>query len=230
PGVANHPAGSTNERGIVVYYVNNTAMTENLYDSTTCSTNCAAAVYVDARGYATTEMKDVGTYLRSPSWDFKTVWTTPGQVYTGQYPVLQWEPGQSALPTTFASGSGGSVDPYVVATAAHLYSIMIDSTKWSNASISLSADIDFGGGQLGPIGNATTNFSGTFDGGKHVISNVKILGTVDDDNMGFIGYGAATSKVSNLILSGITVTGGFKVGGAAGYSEGTIQKVAVQGT
>ena len=72
-----------------------------------------------------------------------------------------------------------------------------------------------------PIGNASTIYTGTFDGQGYTISGMKIESTAD--YQGFVGYlGAGTIK--NLILGeGCSVTGGKNTGGICGWNnEGTI--------
>ncbi|MEK7692515.1 MAG: hypothetical protein AAB425_15995, partial [Bdellovibrionota bacterium] len=108
------------------------------------------------------------------------------------------------------------------------YALDDDSTKLG-ATYVLEADLSLAGGPGTSLGTLAAPFLGSFDGSKRTLSNLTIDQTATD-YQGLFGYAGAGSVLKNLILSSITVKGKLNVGGVAGYSEGTIQKVAVQGT
>lgn len=99
------------------------------------------------------------------------------------------------------------------------------------------AGFDFGDGKgFMPIGNATTAFTGTFDGKGHTISNVSI-NRPSDDLVGIFGFagsldGSAHATISHVTATGLNVTGHAVVGGLFGrigyavaddvHSEGVI--------
>ena len=97
----------------------------------------------------------------------------------------------------FDGGAGTLVSPYQVSTAAQL-----DDVRNNLSSYFIqTADIDLityatGIGWV-PIGNATTKFTGSYDGGGHKIKHLFINhgGTTDGDYSALFGYiNAATIK------------------------------------
>jgi filamentous hemagglutinin family protein len=70
-----------------------------------------------------------------------------------------------------------------------------------------------------PIGNSTTQFTGTFDGLGHTISNLTInLPTAS--YLGLFGYVGSAGIVRNLGLIGSSVTGFYYLGGLVGELNG----------
>jgi hypothetical protein len=125
----------------------------------------------------------------------------------------------------------------------------------------MTSSIDLAGVNVSPIGNAGSHFGATFNGGGYAISNLSIPGNNgDNSNIGLFGYLGPTaevknftintatitgyqyvgtvagyaesgSKIADITLNNITVTGGFKnIGGMAGYTEGSVRRVAVRGS
>jgi hypothetical protein len=81
-----------------------------------------------------------------------------------------------------------------------------------------------------PAGFYLPNFSATaFDGNGHTVSNLTI-NRPDDDKLGFIGELAAGSRISNLNLTSVSVTGNEYVGGLVGNSLGHIDGSTVTGS
>ncbi len=76
----------------------------------------------------------------------------------------------------------------------------------------------WGSGGFVPIGNSSSQFTGTFDGGGHVINNLTINSTAD--NVGLFGYSGGTIRDIGLI--GGSVSGGVVVGALVGLNTGTI--------
>ncbi|MDR3308946.1 MAG: hypothetical protein LBS80_03230 [Tannerella sp.] len=136
----------------------------------------------------------------------------------------------------FAGGKGTSVAPYKISTAVQLDSVR----RYPDAhfvlinNINLDHYLSKGGGfaqwnKQGwmPIGsysthfNKSTRFTGSFDGGKFSISNLKI-DRPDDDNIGLFGY-IDSATVSNLHIVSGEIKGRYDVGGICGLSwNGTI--------
>lgn len=97
----------------------------------------------------------------------------------------------------------------------------------------LVADIDFGSlvsakGWL-PIGNSSNAFIGTFQGNLHTISNLYINRS-DEDNVGLFGNVGAEGRIYQTRLHSVSVQGGSRVGGLAGYLAGTVNHSSVTGT
>ncbi|MBO8427920.1 MAG: hypothetical protein IAC58_05215 [Firmicutes bacterium] len=100
----------------------------------------------------------------------------------------------------------------------------------------LTADIDFGGETIYPIGgifdnengivNVTSYFSGQFYGLGHTISNYKIEGT---DVGGLFAQIDAGGKVYDLNLENVNISSSYAVGALCGFlgGEGTVENVNV---
>ncbi len=107
------------------------------------------------------------------------------------------------------------------------------SSENAKSNARLMVDLDLSsvcGESLGsfiPIGTSNIPYSGTFDGNGHTISNLYINSTTYSGLFGYIG---ANSKVQSIVLKDVNVTGTNYVGGVAGKSDGTIEKVIVSGT
>lgn len=102
------------------------------------------------------------------------------------------------------------------------------------ASYILTADIDFGGEAMNPVGifepksdaeedaetpNTALAFTGTFDGNGHTLSNIKI-DAADKDGVGLFGCMTGDgSWVKNLKVENISVKGGNYTGGVVGFAD-----------
>ena len=97
-------------------------------------------------------------------------------------------PAWNGIPaTSFAGGSGTESDPYLISNGAELaylaQKVNEDNTTqnpYRSAWYKLTADIDLGNQEWTPIGwNSSTSyyFCGTFIGGGHTISHLKISGS-----------------------------------------------------
>lgn len=137
----------------------------------------------------------------------------------------------SQTATAPAAGNGSVASPYQIASLNNLYWIYVNSSEW-DANYIQTANIDasstsgwFGGEGWYPIGNATTNFSGTYDGQGYTISSLFIgEKAVEEDNIGvgLFGYTTSNSRIHNLSISNINYLGYFYVGGIAGDNRGEI--------
>lgn len=126
-----------------------------------------------------------------------------------------------------ASGSGTAGSPYQIASLGNLYWIAVDATRWNKHYIQ-TVDIDasatqtwfpiVGGGYYGwlPIGNASTKFTGTFNGNNFSIQALYInRGTTA--NVGFFGY-TSNATISSVNIDNADITGEISVGALIGYS------------
>lgn len=108
------------------------------------------------------------------------------------------------------------------------------TTQNAAANAVLTKDIDLTGEDWTPIGNASTIYTGTFDGAGYTISGMKI-DDASSNYQGFVGY-LGTGTIKNLTLGeGCSVTGGKNTGGLCGWNNaGTItactNKGAVNGS
>ena len=91
--------------------------------------------------------------------------------------------------------------------------------NFSGKTVKLMADIDLGGMTWTPI----KNFLGTFDGGKHTISNYHLDATKDHSGFFYkINFGNGTA-IKDLTLSDITATVGNYYVGALAYFSFAVQ-------
>ena len=87
-----------------------------------------------------------------------------------------------------------------------------------------------------PVGKA---FSGHFDGDGHTISNAHIISKTDQNDIGLFGiigeHEHGHSRIENLRLENITVSGGDRIGALAGtavytyFSNITINNITING-
>ncbi len=128
---------------------------------------------------------------------------------------------------TTLSGTGVEGDPYIIATVDDLKLARdlinadtdMDTDGYAEAHYLLTADLDLNNEEWTPIApyvevNSTTNlagFEGTFDGGNHVIKNIKVHMTNDNASqydyrpaLGFFGE-IENGTVKNLGLENVSV-------------------------
>jgi LysM repeat protein len=103
------------------------------------------------------------------------------------------------------NGSGTNSDPYQISTCVHLQ----EMNNALSASYKQINDIDCFGISFTPIGDTTTQFSGSLNGQNYAISNLVIPSS---SYAGLIGYTDAATIQNVRIISG-TVTGTSITGG-----------------
>ncbi|HEY9165328.1 MAG TPA: LamG-like jellyroll fold domain-containing protein [Candidatus Kryptonia bacterium] len=144
-------------------------------------------------------------------------------------------PSVQAQPTPVQPSKNGS-GVYEVDSLANLYWITQNSSSWSSsfvqtANIDASSDTSWDSSQgFTPIGNGTTNFTGTYDGGGHTITGLYINRSSTYD-VGMFGY-ATSATIENIGLVNVNITGHVAVGGLVGdntygtvtncYSSGSV--------
>ena len=145
------------------------------------------------------------------------------------------------------SGSGTQENPYIIETAEQLRILRDlindgDSTLGSKY-FALGNDIDLENKQWIPIANGiidstepvyqnasdynmTTYFNGHFDGRNHVIKNLRITYTPENDEyisndeksfLGLFGVLGGNASISNLIIENVYIQGNSFIGGVAGF-------------
>ena len=131
--------------------------------------------------------------------------------------------------STAPSGSGTQLSPYQIADFSNLLWITESSSRWS-AYYEQTANIDASATSVGsfnsgagwsPIGNATTAFSGAYNGKKYIISNLYI-NRYGSNNIGLFGSANSNAVIQNLGIEGIGIKGDFYVGSLVGDNAGTI--------
>jgi hypothetical protein len=141
----------------------------------------------------------------------------------------------------YSGGSGTGGDPYQIATKADLKYLSENSGEWSKhfkqtADITF-ADADFqsggdfynSGNGFIPIGNISTEFSGSYDGDGHTISNL-FINRSGTGRVGFFGRIDSGTTVENLCLTEVDVTGDWITGGLVGQLYGTMSNTCVTGS
>ena len=119
--------------------------------------------------------------------------------------------GQTA--TAPASGDGSAGSPYQIATLDNLYWIIQNSGEWSK-NFEQTGDIDatstsgWDGNQgWTPIGNSTVQFTGSYDGKGHTISNL-FINRPSTTYQGMFGYSDGSAVIKNLGLTSVNITSG----------------------
>ncbi|MFA6469862.1 MAG: LamG-like jellyroll fold domain-containing protein [Bacteroidota bacterium] len=151
------------------------------------------------------------------------------------------------LSQSYSGGSGTIGDPYQISTKTDLKYLSENSGEWAkhfkqtanisfnNADFQSGGDFYNSGNGFIPIGNNTTSFTGTYDGGKFSISNLYISRS-SSDYVGF--FGKSFNTVTNLYLLSVNITGANYVGGISGsawagisgcYSTGTVSGTSYSG-
>jgi hypothetical protein len=134
---------------------------------------------------------------------------------------------------TYGGGTGTAGDPYQIRTPAQMNTIGATSTDWG-AAFKLMADIDlsaFTGTQYNTIGNTAKAFTGTFDGGGHVIRNFTYTNATTVWYVGIFGRTGPGAAIRSLGVENVSVSAaGYYVAGFVGENQGTLSKCFATGT
>ena len=155
----------------------------------------------------------------------------------------------SAWAGTYSGGDGSDGNPYQIGTADDLIELSQTSADWSadfiqTADIAFDADetqvdwdgdgvLEWGDGAddaagFSPIGNWTTMFEGTWNGGYHEVRNLFINRPADDD-IGLFGV-TKYATISNLAILDCAVTANDNVGALVGmHWQSTIEGCSADG-
>lgn len=121
---------------------------------------------------------------------------------------------------TFSGGNGTAADPFQISTADDLnvLSYVSDDDIMRSSAYVQTADIDLTGVAFTPISTLDIPFTGTYDGGGHVISNLNV--STEGANAGLFGY-LRDATVKNIDIQSATVNAGANYAGAvAGVLNG----------
>ncbi|MGV8893401.1 MAG: GLUG motif-containing protein [Burkholderiaceae bacterium] len=213
---------SINAGGLVGANYSNT-ISNSYWNTNVIATGIGSGPSTGATGLTTLEMQTASNFT---GFNFTT---TPGA--TGNNWVMVDVDGT----LNNAGSSLGATRPMLASeysttiNNAHQLQLM---TMNLAGSYTLGANIDaartgtandvWSGSTFIPVGNLTTNFTGTFDGLGHTISNLTINRPTTND-VGLFGFIDATSAIRNVGMVGGSVTGNLRVGGLVGYNgTGTI--------
>jgi len=170
------------------------------------------------------------TIFEASGWDFQNVW------YMNEYPALQ------GFYRDFSAGSGSNDDPYVISTAKEFLNLAGNPLYYDRHFL-LSDDIDLAGYEFegaviagfDPWEDEFTElkFSGSFDGGGHVIRNVIIKSDALNKNYNsFFGSIDDCGVVVRLGLEGVYIdlaeSHSVCVGGFAALNNGYINECYVK--
>jgi mucin-19 len=128
---------------------------------------------------------------------------------------------------TYSGGSGTTGNPYKISTVADWQALIATSGDWSKSFI-LTADLDFGGAAITPVGNEGTLFTGVMDGAGHSLSNLKI-NQPNSNYVGLFGY-ISGGQIQNLGVVNAQIQGNIHVGGLVGSNGSTITSCFTTGT
>jgi surface protein len=130
------------------------------------------------------------------------------------------------------SGGGVEGDPYLISTAAELNEIGISADLDDHFLLTTDINMfDYPGTLFNIIGDATTPFTGVFDGDNYTILNLEYISPASG-YIGLFGYLGDGSVVKNVRLENLYIEAddGYYVGGLAGYTdECTITNCHVMG-
>ncbi|MBR6940691.1 MAG: hypothetical protein IKH65_07795, partial [Clostridia bacterium] len=131
------------------------------------------------------------------------------------------------------AGSGAQEDPYQISTYSELkeFAAIVNGThadlaQNSAACAKLMNDIDASASaetnDWTPIGNSDNPYTGTFDGGGHIITGLT-FNNPSADNVGLFGCVGGGGIVQNVRIEGGSITGQNNVGGVLGVNDrGTV--------
>jgi hypothetical protein len=125
---------------------------------------------------------------------------------------------------------GTPTNPYIIATWQNLYwlNLSVNSWAWSKHfiqtdNIVFPDEIKTWNDSAGwnPIGNASTIFTGVYDGGDNEIRGLYI-NRPDDSWIGMFGYNSSAAVLKNIGVLNLTITGNINIGGLIGGNYGLI--------
>jgi hypothetical protein len=199
----------------------NTLVTSCYWDTETTGQSTS----VSGIGKTTTEMRTQTTYI---GWDFSTpVWDIDPVLNSG-YPYLNR---QSLVTTPFAGGNGSVIDPFRITNVNQLQSVNsylgYNFILMNDINASETSTWNAGAGFV-PLGNATTKFTGNFNGQNFTIDSLYIY--LDHTwYAGLFGYIDSGSEVSNINLANANITGYVLAGGLVAKNAGSIYNCGTSG-
>lgn len=205
----------------------------NYYSSDKCTPSSISSGNVTAMSDAASCSSELPIRLNNN----RTGLDAPWRYQRGKYPYLDFSGGNyghwldRAMTTTeVLGGSGTAPSPYTISTPDQLAKFMMKvNSGETDACAKVLADINLAGYNWISIG--TTKYTGTFDGGYHIISNM----TMDESFSGGDSFKAAlgmfaiteNATIKNVILDKGTITSTTSerphetVGSIVGYAEST---------
>jgi hypothetical protein len=124
----------------------------------------------------------------------------------------------ASIVLAYSGGTGEPNNPYQIASKVDLLALAANTGDYGKCFI-LTADIDMEGQVFTKAIIAAGNFTGTFDGNSHKISNFTINGG-SNSYLGLFGQINYGGSIKNLGLESFAVSGSSGVGGLVGSSNG----------
>ncbi|MBS3768278.1 MAG: T9SS type A sorting domain-containing protein, partial [Candidatus Cloacimonetes bacterium] len=194
------------DKGFVGNEGTNTSYTSNYFDSDESNQSSATG----ATATSTANMQDSDTFTTA-GWDFSTIWAMSSSITFNSYPTLQWTGAYAEAPTSNE-----------IASLSNLVWLTEDNTRWSS-SYTQTADINMwttpswdDGKGFSPIGNDDTQFTGSYDGDGHTMSNLYV-NRPSTICIGLFGF-TQDATIQNLGMVNVYITGNSYVGGLVGYN------------
>lgn len=175
-------------------------------------------------GLLTPEMRNKSIYI-AKGWDFIGESTNGTEdfwnihpFYNDGYPFLNYQEG-------VPPGDGSIEYPYLISCMDDLVAISENYSYWNynylqtdDIDASETVSLNAGAGWT-PIGNYNHVFSGTYNGQNYDISGLYIYSSTAD----YVGFFGKTSGayLSNINLTGVSITADSYVGGVSGYNIGS---------
>ncbi|MGC3977087.1 MAG: YDG domain-containing protein [Paludibacteraceae bacterium] len=157
--------------------------------------------------------------------------TTLGGTKAGNY-SLSLTGAPTATANITIAGSGTSADPWQIRTAADLDAVRNNLSAHYKVmnDIDLASYLASGGAgyNSGAGWNPIGTFTGTFDGGGHILSNLSINGTSISQYVGLFGINSGT--IQNIVLKDAHVSGNYSVGSLVGWNNNTVSVCCVTGS
>jgi hypothetical protein len=130
----------------------------------------------------------------------------------------------TSVPSILMNGDGSSSSPYEISTASDLQAMQeeISANYIVVNDIDASGTVNWNNGQgFNPVGTyvdqANLEFTGSFDGQNHTISDLSINRLYD--NVGLFGRIDSSAEVENVGVINVNITGNKRVGGLVGHNS-----------
>ena len=157
-----------------------------------------------------------------PSGNGTVAVNSGGSLSVGGTLDIYYNPVNYATPTTYTNSGTGTTHAFMLLSSpADLeYVDGHQTTAALGYNYALNANLALGSYSWTPFGNATTSYSGIFNGQGYLVRGYTVTATAND--AGF--FGSSSGTIENLGVSGCVSGAGFNnIGGVVGYNTGTVE-------
>ena len=159
----------------------------------------------------------------TPSGNGTVAVNSGGSLSVGGTLDIYYNPTKYTTPTNYTNSGTGTTHAFMLLSSpADLEYVDADQTTSGilSANYALNANLALGAYSWIPFGNATTSYSGIFNGQGYLVSGYTVTATAND--AGF--FGSSSGTIENLGVSGSVSGAGFNnIGGVVGYNTGTVE-------